>query len=116
MALQLIEDGYTLDATVRVPRWPAVVIKYRPALPAAVREFYLATRKAANGDAEVKAIAGILTKHLVGWDIEDNGSPCAVTERAILHVPEPILQRMVDLVTGYGPEEQAADEKNSVTG
>ncbi len=117
MPLQLIDDGYTIDDTVKADGWPSVAVRYRPCLPAAAREFFLAHAKEATGAGKIKTIAKLLQGQLVGWDIEAApGQPAPITAATIARVPDAVLQRLVDLVTGYGPEKAAEDEKNSASG
>lgn len=117
MPLRLIDDGYTLDDTVKAPGWPRVAVKYRPALPAHTRDFVIARAKASTGTEEMRAVVVLLKAHVIGWDIEDNkGNPAPISEFTINRVPDSVLQRIVDLITGYGPEKAAEDEKNSVSG
>jgi hypothetical protein len=117
MPLRLIDDGYTLDDTVKAPSWPRVAVKYRPALPQHTRDFVIARSKAFTGTEEMKAISALLRMHLVGWDIEDaKGQPAPVSDFTINRIPDAVLQRIIDLITGYGPEKAADDEKNSVSG
>jgi hypothetical protein len=118
MPLELIGDGYELDAKTRpVGPWPAVAFVYRPALPVRVRAYLNAKAKAGDDEqAEMKAIAAILVDQMKSWDITASGKPTPITENTIRRVPEPVLRQLLDAVTGYGPGEQAADEKNSGTG
>ena len=117
MPLRLIDDGYTLDDTVKTNRWPAVAVKYRPALPAQTRDFVIDRGKAETGEAEVKAISKLLEAQLVGWDIESApGQPAPISYATVSRVPDPVLERLVDLVTGYGPKKAENDEKNSGSG
>lgn len=120
MPLELIDDGFTLNASTRpVGPWPAVNFVYRPALPARVRVYLNAVGKAkAEGDeqAEMKAVAGLLADQMVSWDITAGKKPTGINEGTVRRVPDPVLRQFVDAVTGYGPAQQATDEKNSVTG
>jgi len=113
----LIDDGYTLDGEVKANGWPKVAVKYRPALPAQTRDFVITRGRASTGPEEMKAVVALLKKHVLGWDIEEvPGKPAPVSEYTINRVPDPVLQRIIDLVTGYGPEQAAEDEKNSASG
>lgn len=123
MSLKLIDDGYTLDATTKpIGRWPAVTIKYRPAMPARVRQYLNARAKAGDDvQADLKAISSLLVDQIGfgkgGWDIlTPDGQPAPVNHASVARLPDPVLRQLIDIVTGYGPEEAAADEKNSDTG
>lgn len=118
MPLELIDDGYTLNASTRpVGPWPAVSFVYRPALPARVRAYLNAKVKAGDDEqAEMKAVAALLVDQMVSWDITANKKPTGINDGAIRRIPDPVLRQLLDTVTGYGPGEQAADEKNSGSG
>ena len=116
MALQLIDDGYTRTATVKASGWPAVTFVYRPALPAEVRDYVIARAKAQNGADEVKAVAGLLAEKMKSWDVLAGEKPAPINLGTLRRIPDPVLQKFIDVVTGYGAEEAAADEKNSDTG
>jgi hypothetical protein len=110
MPALLIHDGYTLDATVR-----GLAVRYRPALPEAVFEY----RRGLRGDAaaEAKATTHLLKEHLVGWDAQLRGGDGVVRDadlsaENLRRLPPPLLEGLVDLVCGYGPAQQAADQKN----
>src|ERR1051326_4803957 len=111
----LIHDCYTLDGNVpALGSMPEINFRYRPALPEQVYD-YLRSPKT-NGKEELKAVIELLQKHLISWDIQEqqNGQPSsvAITAESLKRVPHRVQQKMVDYVTGYSVEEQAADAKN----
>jgi hypothetical protein len=119
--LQLIpiDDGFTLTATVKTPGWPDVEIVYRPALAARVRDYVLSLSKAQSGSDELKTISALLMDQVRSWDVlTTEGKPAPVVGATIRRIPDPIVRRIVDVVTGYatGGGEAEADEKNSATG
>ena len=66
----LINDGYTLDATLaRRGPWPALPVKYRACLPAAGYCYQMTPRETPK--ARLKAVVDLLAAQLVGWDILD---------------------------------------------
>ena len=113
MPLQ-IRDGYTLDTTLPAfGPYPAVAVRYRRALPEDVYE-YSDAFAAARGREKARPVADLLGKHLLGWDVEGaDGQPLPITARTLRLLPYPVLLKLIDLVTGYGPEEAEADQKNS---
>lgn len=118
MARILIQDGQTRDAT-----FPARAgiesfrFKYRPALYQACEAYYTAARSG-NAVEHSRATLELLCKHLESWDVEGpDGQPADCTRPALVaRVPYPAIVFMVNAVTSYLPEEQAADAKNSSTG
>lgn len=110
----LINDGYDFAGKVETNAWPAVEIKYRPALADRVQTYLDDSARGgkSRGDAAVK----LLAEHVRSWDIEDEkGQPAPVTEATLRRVPYPVREKMVDFVCGYAGT-QATDEKNSATG
>lgn len=107
-----INDGYEKDGEVApFGDFPGLKYRYRPALARAVAD-YFAADKASGPKAEAAAVA-LLGKHVVSWDApDDSGVPAAVTPELLKKLPYRALHRMLDTVCGYGPDEQAADEKN----
>lgn len=118
MPLQLIDDGYTLDAVVKAEGWPAVQIKYRPALAPRVQEYRDSRAAAADSAGRLKALTSLLAGQLAGWDVQTaSGQPAPFNEASLRRLPDPILLKLVDIVLGYGAgPESAADEKNSGSG
>ncbi len=117
MPLQLIDDGYTRNETVETPGWPDVAIQYRPALPKRAEDYAIASNKAKDGAAIIKAAADLITECVSGWDIEAKaGQPAAVNPFAVERLPPPVRNRIIDRITSYTHEQAAGDEKNSVTG
>ena len=111
----LIHDGYTSDGKVEAAgRWPELNFRYRVALPEAVFEYRRACR--AGGKEELAAAVSLLKGQLVSWDAtlladgKEEGAP--VSPENIRRLPAPVLDRLVDLVCGYGPAQAAADAKN----
>lgn len=113
MSAKLILDGYTLDATIPAKGpWPAVSIRYRPALYEEVME-YLAQVGRAPGKAQGKIAFAFLKEHLVGWDIQNAaGNAAEVSVENIARLPQPYVQAMIDQVIGYGEAQEAQDLKN----
>jgi hypothetical protein len=111
MAL-LINDGFTWEDTVPARgRFPSVTFRYRPALPEDVFDYLHAPKP--TGKDVLRVAARLLAKHLVSWDVtDDKGDAVPVSEDVLRRVPHPVLVKMVDVVTGYGPDAEAADLKN----
>lgn len=111
MALK-IGDGYSFESTcpARGP-WPAVRFSYRPALYDETEEHLAAMAR--GGKAKAEATAELLTRHVTSWDVEDaTGNPAVPTRELLRLLPHAHVQHMVNAITGYLPEEQAADQKN----
>lgn len=114
-----INDGYTLDFHVpgRGP-WSAINGKYRPALAEACYEYQEATKGVVGGKkrmaAALRLILGAGTDpHIRSWDKTDaQGNPVAVSEAELRKLPAPQIDKLLDIVSGYGLEEQEADQKN----
>ncbi len=112
MACVYIEDGFTLDAVLE-PRhgFPAVKISYRLAHPGKVYA-YLRVQKN-PGKQFMDAASQMLLEHLVSWDVTDrSGNEVRISEITLRRIAHPVLERMLDAVTGYGPDVREADEKN----
>lgn len=108
-----LNDGYTLEG--KVPAFgtlPELNFRFRPALPDTVYEFLRSPR--GSGKDEAKAVVELLGKHVVGWDVKEkeDGETIPVSPDALKRLPHRYQQRMVDIVTGYAPDEQAKDVKN----
>lgn len=113
-----IKDGYTLDFVVpgRGP-WKAITGKYRPALPETVWEYQDATVNAGGKKrmvATVKFLLGGGTDPLIrSWDLTDSkDEPITICEAAIRAIPAPMLDRLLNIVSGYALEEHEAEQKN----
>lgn len=112
MACVYIEDGFTLE-TVLEPRhgFPAVTIVYRLAHPEKVYA-YLRVQKS-TGRQFMDAASQMLLEHLVSWSVTDRlGNDVRITDAVLRRIAHPILERILDAVTGYGPDVREADEKN----
>lgn len=112
-----ISDGYTITDTIpgRGP-WGPIEFTYRPALPEATYD-YLETDKRSGKKrmaATLKLLFGSGTDpHVRSWDVKDKeGNMVPVSEAALRKVPAPMLDKMLDIVSGYGLAEQEEDEKN----
>jgi hypothetical protein len=112
MSLKLINDGYTFAGRVEpIGPFPAVEVKYRPALADRVQQYIDASNRGGKerSDASVK----LLTEHLVSWDVlDDKGEPAAIVDVNLRRVPYPIREKLVDMVCGYAGKASADDEKN----
>ncbi len=112
MAKVLIRDGYTREATFPARHGiHAVQFKYRPALPERAYGYLRASK--ANGPDQMREASNLLAEHLVGWDIDGDGdAPAPLVAASFKRLPLPLLDFMVDCVTGYGPDEAARDAGN----
>ena len=112
MPLLLIDDGCTEDGVVpATPRTPEVRFRYRPALPEAVYGFLGAPR--GSGKQSLAAVVGLLSAHLVSWDVVDaRDETVAITPEALGKVPHRVLGKMADAVMGYDADRQEADAGN----
>lgn len=112
MAKILIRDGYT--QTGRFPgRWqlPSFTFEYRDALPAAVNDALVKMK--GDGAAKTRAQVGLICSQIVSWDIDgEDGNPAPVNETNAKLLPHPLLEWLVDYVTGYKPDAAEADVKN----
>lgn len=108
----LIEDGYTFEAEIKPEGIrPGVIFRFRPATTAEVAAY-----QERAGREPLDAMVQLLASHLVAWDVVDAAGKAALFNAATLRkVPMPVLIRMSDKVTGYDPNSQEADEKNSGT-
>lgn len=120
-----IDDGYTLtDATkpeevnpdtgqpVNPYILPVVRFRYRPALPEALAEMRMRTRRANTGKEEVKAVADFLAAHLVEWDVVNKGEPAKIEAESIAKIGEPILNQILAIVARWAPN-ASTDRGNS---
>ncbi len=108
-----IDDGFTLEGEVaRKPgHWPQLRFTYRPAPPRAVYEYRAADR---NDPAKVEeAAAKLVSSCLVSWEAGAGVEPSQANVKR-LHFR--VLDQMLDIVTGYGPDAQEKDQKNSSQG
>ena len=115
MARVLIRDGYTFEGDVPAQGpWPAIHVRYRPAMPEEVSDYLIADRR--TGKAKLDATVKLLAKHVLGWDITDDGHATKPDADTLRRLPYPILEDLVNLVCGYTGTQQEADEKNSPGG
>ncbi len=107
-----IDDGFTLDAELPPKHgFPAIRFKYRLATPEKVYA-YLREPKL-TGVQFAQAAVKLLAEHLVEWDAKDNtGNAVPINERLLARVAHPVLERLLEHVTGYGPDAREADLKN----
>lgn len=112
----LIEDGYSVETTIaRVPGlYPAVRVRFRPALAEERDEWLLKGQRDFAGRDRTARAADIVARHLEQWDVRTRAGgevrPDAATVRK-LHPS--LLQKLLDLVLGYEPIQEAGDAKNS---
>lgn len=102
----VINDGYTLPFPEDFP----VSGKYRPALPDALADWRYKLRDANSGGAAVTITANFLADHICEWDVTDmDDKPLPPVEMNIRRIPEPVLEKLVTLITGWaGPEQEKA--------
>jgi hypothetical protein len=108
-----IHDGYTMEAKVQLGRGlPPLIVTYRPALADEVYDFLRAPQ--ATGKEKLKAVTDLLSAHLKSWNAADEtGAAAPVSAESLRRLPHRVLERLVDLVTGYAPSGEAeADAKN----
>lgn len=108
----LIDDGFTLDGEIE-PRFgfPAVKFKYRMAMPGKVYAYL--TEPKLTGEERAAAAAKLLAEHLVEWDAKTNhGAFIPINEINLRRVAHPVLERLLDHVTGYGQKQREEDVKN----
>jgi hypothetical protein len=108
----LIQDGFTLQGRIAAQgRLPEVNFSYRPAMPERVFSYQAAPEF--TGPQRMTKVINLLVQHVVDWDVLDaNGAPIVLSAEVLRRVPQRILLRMVDIVTGYSDEEAAVDVKN----
>jgi hypothetical protein len=106
-----IDDGFTLDGELPAKHgFPTIRFKYRLAVPEKVYAYLAEPR---NGQQRASAAARLLAEHLVEWDARDNaGNAVPINERVFYRVPHSVLERLLEHVTGYGPDAREADLKN----
>jgi hypothetical protein len=108
----LIEDGYTIEATIpgRKGLYGPVTFKYRPALPETVYNYLNQRSRANSGKDAIKAVVELLGKHLVSWDLTGpNDQPVVIDAHTLSKVHHSALEGMIDHVTGYGAAAYEAD-------
>jgi hypothetical protein len=111
----LIQDGYTLDFTLPARgRRPTVTGRYRPALAEAIYEYMrVRSNPRSTGKEILDATVKVLADHLVSWDAAGaDGQTVPASAEHLRRVPYLALEELVNVVTGYTEEQQAADVKN----
>lgn len=112
MPCVFIDDGFTLDGCLE-PRhgFPSVRFTYRLAHPEKVYSYLREPRS--TGRQFMEAASKMLAEHLVSWDITDRaGNAVPISETTLRRIAHPVLEQMLDTVTGYGPEVREVDVKN----
>jgi hypothetical protein len=106
-----IDDGYTRQSDVPAEAGihPGAAVSYRPALPRE-RVAYAAKMQTRDPDQIDRYLCDLLVRHKV----EVNGAALDA-HRAGRLVPN-LRERVIDLVLGYSPAQEAADVKNSTAG
>lgn len=99
---RLLNDGYTLMATIVIDNHPPLTITYRPALAEKVYDWLAA--RAMTGKDRLAGVMRLLNGNLLSWDVgatEDIPHAVPCTEENWRKLPHVVLERMVDLVSGY---------------
>lgn len=104
-------DGFTLSATYRAGQpviYSGVSITYRPALQVQAQEFLDDPRKYVVKARELAA------KHVTGWNVagDDPDTVAPVSLDTVTELAYPVLDWMVNCITGYAPQTEAEDAKN----
>ena len=113
----LIEDGYTITTRVAVRPGihPEVKFTYRPAL--ASERFEFLRRTDLTGEEKLDHCARILQQHLQTWNVRTKaGAQVETTIQNVRRLQPTLLESLLDIVLGYKPGEQEADQKNSLPG
>jgi hypothetical protein len=116
----VIEDGYNAETVIsRVPGLhPRVWLKFRPALHEERMELRDSTARAGLGAAMGKLFAEFIGEHVVSWDIKlstkKEVDPKAV--ETVRKLQPELLDKILDIVCGRRPLEEATDAKNSSAG
>lgn len=114
----LIEDGYSIDTVI--PRvaglHPAVKVRYRPALAEERHAWLMGADRDVGGKERVGRIVDMLTRHVEAWDVKTKrGAEVSPKNTEMVRRLQPTLQaKLLDLVLGYTPAQEEADEKNSL--
>ena len=111
-----ILDGYEKSASIpAVPGLhPALRVRYRPAL-FDERLDHLSARDV-DGREGTERIARMVVRHLESWDAKVKGEVAPRTAEMVRKLQPALLERLLNLVLGYTPAEEAADAKNSLLG
>lgn len=109
----LIDDGFTLEGYIppRKGVHGEVNFTYRLAPPKRVYEYGQEPR--GTGQQMLNAVTKLLAELLVKWDVRDRqGNEVPITPAVLARVPVPVLEQMVNAVTGYGSAQREDDLKN----
>lgn len=113
MTSAFIRDGFTLEGKVeaRPGLYPEIRFTYRPALPRRVAEYLKADK--GTPEKEQRADTKLLLEHVQSWDAHDeNGQQLSFDEATLTRVYHPILQTLLNHVTGYTATDWQVQEKN----
>lgn len=117
MLSAFIDDGYNREATIAAaPRqWPEINFTYRPMAAAEFAE-HTAKSKGMDDQAWHKAIAAVMARKIVAWDVKtSSGGSVEVSESNLLKLLPPVLLRLWQIVTCNTPDD-GTDEKNLPAG
>lgn len=117
MLSAFIDDGYNREGLIaEAPRqWPAIAFTYRP-LSAVEFAEQSVKWKGQDDAAWHRAIAGVLARKLVAWDVRTAaGASVEISEANLLRLLHPVLLRLWEIVSSGKPDD-GTDEKNSPTG
>src|SRR5688572_14690681 len=129
MAKLVCEDGYNLPF-VTTPEvrgvdgnvlysLPVVSGRYRPPVYEDREAFVFAYGRCGSGDERANLVSAFIAARVVEWDVAFvNGStapkPAPVTAEFIRkNIPEPIVNKILDLVSVWGPKSQGEAAGNS---
>ena len=109
---QLINDGYELDAEIPPQNgYDGFSIRYRPALPEAVFDYYEKMGRSQTGKEKIKIAIDLFKTYIRSWTIiDDKDVGLPVSEENIRKLPHCHYNILVDLITGY--RSWNADAKN----
>lgn len=118
----LLGDGYTrtglvpsgLDPGLRLGyqgRYPAVQIKFRPALDEE-RCTVQSARDLGGKEISQRRVKLILA-HVLSWNLKGrDGDVYEIKAEIVRRLPPGLIEALNDLVLGYSPDEEIADAKN----
>ncbi len=109
--MELIDDGCNVK-TVLPPKgmWGELTLEYRPCLPEKSMDYILARKD--SGRRWLDAVWKLFDGNLLGWSVTAAGQPVPVAPESLRKVPAPVVDRIVDVLTGYSLEQLEQDEKN----
>lgn len=113
MSFHLIDDGYALCTTIQESEGlhPALTVNFRPALADERFEHFAA--KDVTGKAQLDRVSRLIARYLESWDaVNRKGDAVPATAENIRRLHPALLSKLLDLVLGYAPAEEAADAKN----